>query len=81
MGYPDYDASWEPAAYLEHAQDCIDDYWTSSRSLEGGGSDVMVLQARPGGGGTAGGGGTVDVAQHMLTCDRGTAGGTAHACT
>ena len=33
---------------------------------------VMVLQARPGGGGTASGRGTVDGAQHMLTCDRGT---------
>ena len=41
----------------------------------------MVLQTQSGGGGTAGGRGTVDVAQHMLTCDHGTAGGTAHANT
>jgi transposase InsO family protein len=73
VGYPDHDASWEPAAHLDHAQDCIAEYLTSSRSPDGGGSDVMVLQARPGGGGTASGGGTVDGAQHMLTCDRGTA--------
>jgi len=30
VGYPNYDASWEPAAHLEHAQDCIAQYWTSS---------------------------------------------------
>ena len=72
VGYPDHDASWEPAAHLDHAQDCITDYWTSSRSLDGGGSDVMVLQTWPGGGGTAGGGGTVNVAQHMPACDCGT---------
>src|SRR3954463_7567752 len=70
VGYPDHDASWEPAAHLEHTQDCINNYLTSSRSPEGGGSNVMVLQARPEGGGTASGGGTVDGAQHMLTCDR-----------
>ena len=77
VGYPDYDASWEPAAHLEHAQDCLTDYWTSRRSLEGGGSDVMVLQTQHSGGGTAGGRGTVDAAQHMPTPDCGTVGGTA----
>jgi Chromo (CHRromatin Organisation MOdifier) domain len=45
VGYPDHDASWEPAAHLEHAQDCLAKYLTSGRSLEGGGSNVMVLQA------------------------------------
>lgn len=45
VGYPDHDASWEPAAHLDHAQDCIADYLTSRRSPEGGGSNVMVLQA------------------------------------
>src|SRR5215204_4331798 len=56
VGYPDHDASWEPAAHLDHAQDCISDYLTSSRSPDGGGSDVMVLQT----------------AQHTRTQDRGT---------
>src|SRR5690349_20952584 len=37
VGYPDHDASWEPAAHLVHAQDCLDLYWTSrSKSQEGG---------------------------------------------
>jgi transposase InsO family protein len=26
VGYPDHDASWEPAAHLVHAQDCLDWY-------------------------------------------------------
>ena len=81
MGYPDYDASWEPAAHLTHASDCIADYWTLRQSLEGGGSDVMVLQTWPGVSGTAGLGGTVNMAQHMLTCDCSTVGSTAHANT
>ena len=34
VGYPDHDASWEPAAHLDHAQDCITDYLTLSRSPE-----------------------------------------------
>ena len=37
VGYPDHDASWEPAAHLTHAQECIDLYWTSrAKSREGG---------------------------------------------
>jgi hypothetical protein len=37
VGYPDHDASWEPAAHLVHAQECLDLYWTSrSKSQEGG---------------------------------------------
>jgi len=42
VGYPEHDASWEPAANLAHAQDCIDEY-TSRTKSRGGGSDVMVL--------------------------------------
>src|SRR3954463_10036950 len=44
VGYPDHDASWEPAAHLAHAQDCLDSYWTSRSKSPEGGSDVMVLQ-------------------------------------
>jgi hypothetical protein len=47
VGYPEHDASWEPAAHLAHAQDCINEYTTSRTKSRGGGSDVMVLHVDP----------------------------------
>ena len=44
LGYPDHDASWEPETNLQNAQDSIAKYHASRTMLEGGGSDVMVLQ-------------------------------------
>ena len=35
LGYPDYDASWEPAAHLEHASDVVRDFWTSGSKSQG----------------------------------------------
>ena len=37
LGYPDHDASWEPAAHLEHASDVVRDFWTSGLKSQGEG--------------------------------------------
>jgi hypothetical protein len=36
-GYPEHDTSWEPEGHLEHASECVTEYWTSGRSPKGGG--------------------------------------------
>ena len=48
MGYPEYDASWEPEINLDNAKESVEAY-RASRSMPGrGGSDVMVLQSKEG---------------------------------
>jgi hypothetical protein len=63
VGYPDYDATWEPEANLKNATDAVKEFLASRTLLEGRGSDVMVLHGGTVPGGTAcegtAGGGTV----------------------
>jgi hypothetical protein len=40
MGYPEYDASWEPEENLRHATELVQEYQTSRTMLEEGGSGV-----------------------------------------
>ena len=48
VGYPEYDASWEPEINLDNAKESVEAY-RASRSMPGrGGSDVMVLQSKEG---------------------------------
>jgi hypothetical protein len=48
VGYPEYDASWEPETNLNNAKESVEAY-RASRSMPGrGGSDVMVLQSKEG---------------------------------
>ena len=48
MGYPEYDASWEPEINLDNAKESVKAY-RASRLMPGrGGSDVMVLQLKEG---------------------------------
>jgi hypothetical protein len=43
VGYPEYDATWEPEANLKNATECIQEFLALRTLFEGRGSNVMVL--------------------------------------
>lgn len=64
VGYPDYDATWEPESNLKNASDHLQEFLASRTLLEGRGSNVMVLHD----------GGTVGVTRGTADGTGGTAG-------